>query len=207
MARAQNHGAKRTGCHTVVAKMLQVWYWWIHFVRSIILFEPSNKFMLVYQRLKDEQDISEWLLFLEDMFTTCNSTNCNCNMLSLTQPALLKSNSSFLFLPHQPTNPKTIQRRVFAEAAIDLKAVALQRMLMTLLILNWEFEPQTLTKLFRYLNCRNPHLYGYGLWIRETPPPKIALHPRNLTARPWKMMVGSDDPFLLGPGLFSGANC
>ncbi len=32
------------------------------------------------------------------------------------------------------------------------------------------------------------------------------IHPRSLTARPWKMVGQEDDPFLLGPGNFSGEN-
>ena len=32
------------------------------------------------------------------------------------------------------------------------------------------------------------------------------LHPRSLTARPWKMVIGRHSPFLLGFGIFSGAN-
>ena len=31
-------------------------------------------------------------------------------------------------------------------------------------------------------------------------------HPRSLTTRPWKMMGLEDNPFLLGPGIFSGVN-
>ena len=31
------------------------------------------------------------------------------------------------------------------------------------------------------------------------------LLPGSLTARPWKMVGKEDDPFLLGPGNFSGA--
>ena len=35
----------------------------------------------------------------------------------------------------------------------------------------------------------------------------VFIHPRSLTARTWKMMDGSDDPFLLGRPMESGAKC
>ena len=54
-------------------------------------------------------------------------------------------------------------------------------------------------------NIWNDHLpVVMCFWRRQG---KYLLPSRSLTARPWKMMGLEDDPLLLGPGLFSGANC
>lgn len=47
--------------------------------------------------------------------------------------------------------------------------------------------------------------FGQQKTSEDGPPQTICLHPRSLTARRWKMMVGIHLPLFLGPGNFSGA--
>ena len=72
--------------------------------------------------------------------------------------------------------------------------------------MGWNHQLDTVTESFKFMSANfgyRVRKIGVGItWIQIL---DNMIHPRSLTARPWKPWWLEDDPFLLGFGNFSAA--